>query len=307
MNNQHKLIYTKNVDGVELPGYYKKADSNTCIYFVPGFSEEISNVNLALQQEVGKMGLAYLTGFTNDYKKENYLNQYDADGNLVAKIKRGATYARFEDFHKDVDAWVDFLENEGYENIIFVGYCFGCSKVVEYLNKHKRGNISALVLIAPQDGTRIRVIDKHKGMMYDAAENIIINKPEKLLDNKFLGYCDISSRTFMSFCIYKPFHAMAYHNEHPDFGYLQNIKVPTLFVVGDKDKGLVTNDVDDTKEKALPCMQKLAQNVSDAQVVIIPDAKHSFVDKEKELSCVISKFIKDNINTYNQNKEKSLK
>lgn len=301
MENLGRKVSVQNKDKIELVGYYNRQSKDTCIYFVPGFSEEISNVNLALQDYALRRGISYLTGFTNDYKTTNYLKEYDENGKHIGNVLRGATYARFEDFHKDIDAWFDFLQKEDYKNIILIGYCFGCVKAIEYLNKHNPTNVSSLILIAPQDVTRIKLIDKHEGMMEDASENIIANNPSKLLDHKFLGYCDVSSRTFMSFCVYKALHSTAYHNKNPDFTSIQNIEVPTLLVMGDKDKGLVTNDVDKTEDFALPCMEILSQNIKDSSIAIIKGAKHSFVDKEKELSEEIFKFI--NINCANVDNE----
>ena len=306
MENLGKKVTVRNIDGIELEGYYNKQNSSTCIYFVPGFSEEISNVNLALQQKAFDEKISFLTGFTNDYKIINRLNKYDSDGKLVGSILRGATYARFEDFHKDIDAWFKFLQQEGYEKIILVGYCFGCAKAIEYFDKYSPKNVIELILIAPQDVTRIKVLDKHKGMMEDAGENIVNNKPLKLLGSKFLGYCDVSSRTFMSFCVYKAIHNTAYHNKNPDFQAIKKIDVPTLLIIGDKDKGVITNDSESSEDLALPCMQKIGDNIKKSSISIIKGAKHSFTDKEEELSDEIFKFIKQNDLSIKNDKDKTL-
>lgn len=66
--------------------------------------------------------------------------------------KTGAATELFEDCVYDLDAWVTFAIEHGYENIILSGHSLGTEKVVYYMSHGQLANkISKIVLLAPAD------------------------------------------------------------------------------------------------------------------------------------------------------------
>ncbi len=74
--------------------------------------------------------------------------------------KSGAVVEQFEDCLIDFDAWIEFILEKGYKNIILSGHSLGTEKAVYYLNKGKhKDKIKALVLLAPADSFGYHLFD----------------------------------------------------------------------------------------------------------------------------------------------------
>ncbi|SAV16641.1 alpha/beta hydrolase [Klebsiella pneumoniae] len=55
----------------------------------------------------------------------------------------------FTDSNEDVQAYIDFAESQGYENIILAGHSLGANKVIRYLSMHHDVRVKKFILLSP--------------------------------------------------------------------------------------------------------------------------------------------------------------
>ena len=61
----------------------------------------------------------------------------------------GSWNERFEYTDEDIEAYLDFAEEEGYEHIILAGHSLGANKVIYYLSRHKEPRVEHFFLLSP--------------------------------------------------------------------------------------------------------------------------------------------------------------
>src|SRR3990167_10814196 len=140
----YPIVQTKTPDNLWLHALHLRAqDSNAVFLNVHGtasnFYEEYFIEVLA--EKLAYQGISMLS--TNN----RGTGVYDAwQGN-------GAAVEKFSDCLIDIDSWVEFALEQGYEKIILSGHSLGAEKVTYYMIRGKyAGKVSALVLLAPEIG-----------------------------------------------------------------------------------------------------------------------------------------------------------
>jgi alpha-beta hydrolase superfamily lysophospholipase len=213
--------------------------------------------------------------------------------------KKGAAVEIFEECLKDIDAWVEFVIQNGYKKIILSGHSLGTEKVVYYLNKGKfRDKISGVILLAPADSPRWRYYDNNLKVVgsgetgkdrvdlqiQKAKEMIEQGRGDELMDRLvYSGVMPKSPKSLLNFLgenteILKtlPFHS----------GKLEmysKINVPILVVIGDQHEytGIPIKE-------ALELMKKENPLTEAHQMA---NCNHDFEDKEEELSKLVTNFV----------------
>src|SRR3989304_1815249 len=210
----------------------------------------------------------------------------------------GAATEKFEDCIIDIDAWVEFVIEKGYECIVLSGHSLGTEKVVYYMNHGKYADrISAIILLSPsdsfgshrvldgKDNTKIRRgIEK---LLYESAELVKNGRGDVFLPrNTYGSRLGIMPKTPESLINFlgsgsKLLEALPLEtNRLEAYG---RIKVPILVVIGDK-KEYTALPIKD----ALALMSKENKNTKTVQ---IENCDHDFQGCEDKLSGIIMKFI----------------
>lgn len=282
MNIKLNQIEIKTKQKIFLEGYYFQNKNNKCIYFIPGMTGEFSKLDFA--QKIAEISIQnkydFLAGNTlgSGEIKELKINDKGKKGIIV----KGAAYEKFEDCIYDIDAWLDFLKNKNYDEIIIICHSLGCNKIVHYLNKQANHLIKKLILLAPQD-IKFNNLKIHAGLLEEAIKNINNNESNKLLSKKLLGFCLISSQTYYDLINNQNIMNIPYKTNNPDFSKISNIKMPILSVIGTIDGG----------KKSEEYMGLISKNCLDGKYHIIKDANHIFENKEEELSKIIIDFLEE--------------
>ena len=61
----------------------------------------------------------------------------------------GSWNERFKYTDEDIEAYLAFAEEEGYEHIILAGHSLGANKVIYYLSRHKDPRVEHFFLLSP--------------------------------------------------------------------------------------------------------------------------------------------------------------
>lgn len=211
--------------------------------------------------------------------------------------KSGAAIEKFEDCVIDIDAWVSFVLDRGYEKIILSGHSLGTEKVVYYMNNGKyASNVSAVVLLAPADSFGSHRL--HEGKLNPRAVEVeeLLRKSEELIKSgnggDFLpknaygsheGIMPKSAESFVNFLGKDSELLKALPFVTKRLEAYSKIAVPILVVIGDESEytGL-------TVEDTLDLMRSENKNTVAVQ---LKDCDHDFQGKAKELTQIIVDFL----------------
>jgi pimeloyl-ACP methyl ester carboxylesterase len=208
----------------------------------------------------------------------------------TSSILAGEAFEIFTDCVDDVQGAVNFLKGKGVQNIFLAGHSTGCQKSVYYLSKKgKEKNIKGLILLCPvSDYAGSLKMDKNNQLVnaWKYADRLIKNdKAQELIPMDFWPGLQ-SAQRFIS--LYTPDsleEIFSYCQPNKDPKILKKIKVPTLLVFAEKDE---------YRDRPMKKIEKwfFAQTrTKDLKSVIIPDALHSFYQKENLVSEEINKWI----------------
>jgi len=284
----YPIANVKTSDGLTLHGLLTESEnpSKTIIIHIHGSGGNFygNKYFKDLSDSINNLGLAYLS--TNNR------------GNHVYELEKGNVYSgvsleKFEDCVLDIDAWIEFALDKGYENIILEGHSYGTEKIVYYMNKGTYvSKVIGVMLFGFSDnvGSQIKY-EKSVGKNYRQEAEVLNNKNEgwKLL-NDYFGLCGempISAQTYLHGFTEDSQNAIALPlRKGKDLTYFQNIKVPTLAIISDNEDGEYT--IIPIKEacELLKSENKLAESY------IIEGTDHVFKDKENELIEIVVDFIK---------------
>lgn len=203
----------------------------------------------------------------------------------------GTALEHFEDCVNDIDAWVSYAVDKGYNNIILQGHSLGTEKVVYYMSKGKyNGKVNAIILLAFSDswGSEMQY-SKKKGIdkyIKEAEQLFKEGKGYQFLTSDWLCYSGVMPKSADSFLNFMKDNselskALPFHSR--DLALYGKIRVPILAVIGDQ----IEYTVIPIKE----AIDLLKKENSLAEVHQIKNCNHDFDGKEKELAEIVGRFL----------------
>lgn len=139
-----------------------------------------------------------LTGGSIDFI---YAQTNDAFGEIeTMNIKTGrkeiigSWNERFSYVDEDIDAYLGFAKDQGYEHIILAGHSLGANKVINYLSRHQDAKIDHFFLLSPANLTYMMsgVSDREKHIIKEQVEQ---GNGEKMLPFPFMGWVECIADT----------------------------------------------------------------------------------------------------------------
>lgn len=147
---KNQLLQAATSDGLYLHGYYVPSDNKKiAVLHIHGFEGNFYENKFvhALINELEEKGIGFLTVNTRGNGRNTDFNT--VDGKIV---RVGAQYELLEEANLDITAWLKYLLNEGYEEIVLMGHSLGTIKVVRYLYEGElKDKVNKLILLAPFD------------------------------------------------------------------------------------------------------------------------------------------------------------
>ena len=276
MNKELFYVETVNNDSVILSGYYSGKRHNKCILYIPGLGASYESSNIAKNIFKYSNNYDFLCGLNQG---SGIITELLTNDGFNSIKNGGAVYEDYNNWFSDIDAWISYLDD--YDNIIVVAHSLGCNKIIDYLNKKANSKILRLILLSPQDISYLVRSNKHSGMLDEALKNKD-NKQNKLLSSLFLGFCYLSTNTFLDFYYNDNINNIPYLSTN-NFDLIKNINCDIDIIIGSNDK--LENIIDNLEKMCVEC------NIN---LYVIKDADHNYRNKEKELIDLIN-----NINDIN--------
>lgn len=289
---KNKLLQISTSDGLYLHGYYVSSeDKKVGILHIHGFEGNFYENNFVhvLVNELEEKGVGFLVVNTRGNGKDTDFNTVDGKYRRV-----GARYELLEEAHLDISAWLKYLLDEGYKEIVLMGHSLGTMKVVRYLFEGEyRDKINKLILLSPFDKKGLMVSEGRKdieGLLNKAQTMVDEGKGEELITPEFEEII-VSYKSFISW--YKQDdlgRTFEFCTHDYDFPILKQIQIPTKIIVGSKDEYFHLSNPEHPEE----AMELLIKNISNSKGKIIEGAVHSFEPLEDIMAKEVSVFVLTN-------------
>jgi len=285
----NKLVRVSTSDGLYLHGYYIPSQvKKAVVLYIHGIEGNFYQLNFvnALANELEKKGVGFLAANNRGNGKDT--DFLTVDGNYK---RIGSRFELLEEAHLDITAWLRFLIDQSYSEIVLLGHSAGTMKAVRYLFEGElKDKISKLILLAPIDPLGFRIANGRIDIE-SFLKKAQIKVDEGLGDELVMPEFDhdvLSYETFISWyqrddsCRMFEFCAKDY-----DFPFLKKIKIPTKIIVGTKDKYFYPSNPEHPEE----AMEILLKHIPNSVGKIIKGSGHCFESYEKEMANETSEFI----------------
>jgi pimeloyl-ACP methyl ester carboxylesterase len=270
------LVTTETSDGILLHGYFSPAFADRPVLLhIHGFESNFyeNPFILAIHKHLQEAGISFLTVNTRGH--DIY-----------------AHHELIEDAYLDIDAWIQFLLDHGYSNIVLQGHSLGSVKSVRYLFEGSHAeHVSKLILLSPFDkkGTMT-------GFFRDQADQVTLDVQEKVdsgqghgLIPRTFSSMEMSYLTFLSWYKQDALGRMfefCSGNDY-DFPVLKKIPVPVKVIVGSKDEYFHPANPRHPEE----AVRILESHIPDCRVTLLPGANHEFVGQSQTVAREVLSFL----------------
>jgi pimeloyl-ACP methyl ester carboxylesterase len=285
---KNKLLQITTSDGLYLHGYYVSSESKKVgILQIHGFEGNFYENNFVhvLANEMEEKGVGFLTVNTRGNGRDTDFNTTDGKTRRI-----GARYELLEEAHLDITAWLKYLINEGYKEIVLQGHSLGTMKAVRYLFEGEyKDKINKLILLSPFDKKGFMVVQKKDidSLLIKAQKMVDNGKGDELITPEF-GGGTTSYKTFISWYKQDDLGRMfEFCTQDYDFPILKQIKIPTKIVVGSKDEYFYPTNPEYPEE----AMELLLKNISNSKGKLIEGSVHSFKPYEAKMAKEVSSFV----------------
>lgn len=287
MPSSLNLVTTVTEDKLILHGLYHEADkSKPAVIYIHGF-ETTFYAHKFVHKIAEKFNQSNTTYLLAENRGTGIITEFiNTDG--VGKYY-GSFRERLEEAHLDISAWIEFLKNEGYEQIILMGHSLGTIKVIRYLSEGKYADsVKGLILLSPFDKNayvEVKTKGEWKKHVEIAKEKIDNGQGLESIPDTFDDY-PVSFITYYSW--YKSgdlSEIFDFYSKDYDFPVLNKINIPVTAVLGGKDNFLFFSQFN---KDAFEIKDILESNIPNCTATVLPDAGHVFRGFEevvKELVC----------------------
>lgn len=287
--NKNKIVQVATSDGLYLQGYFAPKQGKKALLHIHGFEGNFYENQFVhvIANELEKENVTFLVVNTRGAEKIKDFNTTTGGYKTI-----GARYELLEETHLDIDAWIDFLLEKGYEDIILCGHSLGTYKVVRYLftGKNKKA-VKKLILLSPFDkkGALLTYTKTPIEELLKKAQKIMDGGKEDELITEEFDNIVLSYKTWISWYDQSDL-GRIYEFVTKDYDYpaLKKIDIPTKIIVGSKDEFFHLSNPEHPEE----AMEILLKHIPNSEGKIIVGAVHSFVPHHDILAKEVLEFIK---------------
>lgn len=286
-----KLVKAKTLDGYHFTGLLSEPSEKTkkIIVHIHGMagSPILNEYYQAMHDYYTSNGIAFVVG---EHRGTGTITAFvhDSTDGVI-----GNSFERFEDCVLDVQAWIDFAKEQGYEKIWLQSHSLGPSKVAYYINQTKGHGVKGLIWLSPSD--MIGLVNDPEGkkdhdiMLPEAKRLVAEGKGQQLISHKLWGSELLSADTYLNFFDEGAKTAIFnYNDDSLGWDVVNSIDLPVLAITGTKDDGIVP--VMDANE-AMKKLESELKNSPKVKTVVYDGAEHSFDGFGDQIAKEVVEFI----------------
>lgn len=189
----------------------------------------------------------------------------------------GSWNERFSYTDEDIEAYLDFAEQEGYAHIILAGHSLGANKVIYYLSRHHDPRVEHFFLLSPANLSHMMsgVTEGEKKMIREQVER---GEGEKMLPFPFMGWVDCIANTAWDWQ-FSGLLNNVHTEKNGDFSQASQITHTGALLVGTYD-----NFTDGDPAEFLRNLNDHMPKAVDNKLIFIEKTGHTYQMKHQELA-----------------------
>ncbi|WKZ23780.1 MAG: alpha/beta hydrolase [Candidatus Dojkabacteria bacterium] len=287
-----KLVHTSTKDDLRLAGllYTGEVKSTCAAIYIHGFTSDFFSFPFPLKiaSDLSRSGVATVVAQT----RGTGLHMEFLRTSMLESTYIGSYHEIIEEAYLDIDAWIEALQKQGYNEFVLVGHSYGTHKVVRYLYEGTyQASVKKLVLLGPFD--KNAYVQKKSGdawpqQVIEAEKKIADGKGKEIIPNTFDDY-PMTMNTFHSW--YKPGKLNEiwdfYRMDTYDFPVWKELSLPIQVITGTDDEAF---DFPEFYSKEA-VYEKMRELFSSGEVVVLTGSGHCFVGYEDEVAAKITTFV----------------
>ncbi|MFB6076747.1 MAG: alpha/beta hydrolase, partial [Candidatus Nanohaloarchaea archaeon] len=276
-------------DDYRLQGLLAEADGGTAVLHIHGMAGNLYG-NAFVQKMLSAYpdaGISFLTveqrGSETVHLVETTRGGFDPIGNA---------YERFDESRRDIRAWLDFLQDAGYDDIYLQAHSLGPSKVAHFLAEEPHDAIAGVIFISPSEMIGLVEDDscpEHDGLLGEARELVADGREDELLSGLLWDWAKLSAGTYLDLFGAES-DAAVFNYSTPGRGWdaIAAIDVPMLAVLGTADDGIVVG-----ADEAMAMLEEHAENCPRFEGIVVDGAEHDYAGYEDEIIDHVLSFVED--------------
>ena len=200
--------------------------------------------------------------------------------------KQKTTGVVFDDFsiaYEDVEAYIKYAKDLGFENIILAGHSLGSNKIIHYLGNTCDNWVDYFIVSAPVDLAHwFNVMPNVKESIDLAKKYVNEGRKNEILPYLFGGFSPMCAESVLS--LYNAYNLKncPVISGDGETNSLFNIKANGSFIIGGKD-----SLTDGKPEEFIEKINSYCKHPQLNQVKVVPDASHIFYGKHEEYAQMI--------------------
>lgn len=289
-----ETTFFKATDGVELKGikYKSKNKTQKILISIHGMATSfIKERDEKIAEKLNELSIDFLAFNNRGHDLTNYIKKADKEKEELA----GTSYEEISECYYDILGAINYVIQNGYNEIYLMGHSLGSTKIVYAYNKFLKENkdivdkIKGIILLSLVDiplALKVYLQDNFPAMITYAKNMKKEGMENQLMPEKSFIH-PISIKTFLRYAIEnEDINFAKFSDNSYNFEELNNIKVP-LFMRWGNNKELIVQNAED-----LCNMLKNKIKNKDLDINYIDGANHNYKEKEDVLAEEIKSFFK---------------
>ncbi|MFR0771593.1 alpha/beta hydrolase [Limosilactobacillus pontis] len=278
-----RSLIVSTATGTRLKGnIFKAPAAKTVVILITGVEGNIQNnpFYTVIGKKLAPLGIDLVVGHTRDaFNRVTMVNQLTRKQEVYGSFNED-----FRDSDGDVDAYLEFAKNAGYQRIILGGQSLGANKVIHYLANHPQAPVDKFLLLSPVNVEilRRRISKSQRQVIKQWFTSGKYNKilPFRLF--RWLSSTTVTAKRWLADDMLNNVH----FGQDKDYTQLEKIKFTGAWMIGTYDRFTGGNPV--------KYLQNNNQHLPTAelnQIISIKNASHIYRHKEDELAMKISELV----------------
>lgn len=193
-----------------------------------------------------------------------------------------------EDFNntdEDIEAYLDYASQQGYQNIILAGHSLGANKVIYYLSRHHDSRIKHFIFLSPANLAYLTsvVTEEEKNEILMQRKR---GEGDQRMPFNLLGQIPGTANTDYQW-VFDNILDNVHVEPEKDFSQIKAITHSGALMIGGYDR-FTYGDPQKFLENINDHMQTAKQN----KLVVIPETGHTYQQKEQQLADELLKLLK---------------
>ncbi len=206
--------------------------------------------------------------------------------------KQKNTGVVFDDFsvvYEDVESYVKYARELGFQKIILAGHSLGSNKIIHYLGNTPDNFIDYFIISAPIDlAYWFNVMPNIKECIELAEKFVDEGRGSEILPYMFGGFSPMCANAVLGFYNAENLKNCPVLSKKGETQSLYNIKTNGTFIIGSKDS--VTGD---SPKKFMEILNSWTKNPKNNSVIEIEGASHIFYNMHNEYAQIIFNIVKN--------------